>query len=95
MARTCHSVRRQNDRAQAESLVEQIASLRPNFLVLDEVQLIKRREHSDASIRREMLESLLTRLPEAHVLGMTATPVINELSKAFRCSKRSPASRRI
>ena len=67
--------------SQAESLVEQIASLRPNFLVLDEVQLIKRREHSDSSIRREMLESLLTRLPEAHVLGMTATPVINELSE--------------
>jgi superfamily II DNA or RNA helicase len=60
-------------------LVEAIVGLRPDLVVLDEVQMIKRREQGDSSIRRETLEAMLRKLPKARVLAMTATPVINEL----------------
>jgi superfamily II DNA or RNA helicase len=61
------------------ALVQAIVGLNPDLVVLDEVQLIKRRERGGSSIRREALEGMLRQLPDACVLGMTATPVINEL----------------
>jgi superfamily II DNA or RNA helicase len=61
------------------ALVQAIVGLNPDLVVLDEVQLIKRRERGDSSIRRETLEGMLRQLPKTRVLRMTATPVINEL----------------
>jgi superfamily II DNA or RNA helicase len=61
------------------ALVQAIVGLRPDMVVLDEVQLIKRRERERGSIRRETLQEMRRLLPDARVLGMTATPVINEL----------------
>lgn len=59
--------------------MQAIVGLSPDLVVLDEVQLIKRRERGGSSIRRETLEGMLRQLPKTRVLGMTATPVINEL----------------
>jgi len=61
------------------TLVQAIVELNPDLVVLDEVQLIKQRERGGSSIRRETLEGMLRQLPNTRVLGMTATPVINEL----------------
>jgi superfamily II DNA or RNA helicase len=61
------------------SLVRAIVELRPDFVVLDEIQLLKRRDQNRSSIRREELVGMLRDLPDTRVLGMTATPVINEL----------------
>jgi superfamily II DNA or RNA helicase len=63
----------------SDVLVDQIVGLRPNLVVLDEVQLVKHRENGRSSIRRGAIEAMLARLPKARVLGMTATPVINAL----------------
>ena len=43
------------------------------------MQLVKHREKGRSSIRRGAIEAMLARLPKSRVLGMTATPVINEL----------------
>ncbi len=61
------------------ALVQAIVGLRPDMVVLDEVQLIKQREQERGSIRRETLQEMRRLLPDARVLGMTATPVINDL----------------
>src|SRR5208337_3316708 len=61
------------------ALVQAIVGLSPDLVVLDEVQLIKRRERVGSSIRRETLEGMLRQLTKTRVLGMTATLVINEL----------------
>ena len=57
-----------------------------DFLVLDEVQLARQRMASRESYRREMIEELVTqaskRNPELRVLGMSATPVVNNLHEA-------------
>jgi superfamily II DNA or RNA helicase len=63
------------------SLVRAIVELRPDFVVLDEIQLVKRRGQDRTSIRREELLGMLQQLPNTRVLGMTATPVINELAE--------------
>ena len=66
-----------------EGLVEQA----PDFVVLDEVQFVKQRD-KDVSARREAIHALLSELeernPDLHVLGMSATPVINTLMEARR-----------
>src|SRR5439155_5259036 len=63
----------------SDELVDEIVGLRPDLVVLDEVQLVKLREQGHSSMRRGSIETMLVRLPESRVLGMTATPVINEL----------------
>ncbi|MBZ5503821.1 MAG: DEAD/DEAH box helicase family protein, partial [Acidobacteriia bacterium] len=63
----------------SDALVDGIVALRPDLVVLDEVQLVKHREKGRSSIRRGAIEAMLARLPKSRVLGMTATPVINEL----------------
>ena len=63
----------------SDALVDEIVGLRPDLVVLDEVQLVKHREKGRSSIRRGAIEAMLARLPKSRVLGMTATPVINEL----------------
>jgi superfamily II DNA or RNA helicase len=63
----------------SDALVDEIVALRPDLVVLDEVQLVKHREKGRSSIRRGAIEAMLARFPKSRVLGMTATPVINEL----------------
>jgi superfamily II DNA or RNA helicase len=67
----------------SEALVQAIVGLRPDLVVLDEVQLIKQREQKGSSIRRATVEEMLRLLPDTRVLGMTATPVINELKEGI------------
>jgi hypothetical protein len=63
-------------------LIQRLSSLRFDFVVLDEIQLVKQR-HTRTSHRRTALEILLTRVsehnPDLCVLGLSATPVINNL----------------
>jgi len=57
-----------------------------DFIVLDEIQLVKKRDNSETSTRRKLINTLVIKAGEKNenlkVLGMTATPVINELSEA-------------
>ena len=79
-----------NSRNLILSLVEQ----KVDFVVLDEIHFVKkraggRREEGDAdnvmTKRRPNLEGLMTHVREknnnVHVLGMTATPVVNDLKE--------------
>ncbi|WP_337175142.1 helicase-related protein [Paludisphaera sp.] len=77
--------------AWSRGLVESMTSGPPiDFLVLDEVQFARqRREGARArSLRRETLESLVaaaaSRNPELRILGMSATPVVNNLREAVK-----------
>jgi hypothetical protein len=67
------------------SLVHELVELAPDFVVFDEVQLVKQRDER-ASLRRKALEALVSVLAERNsglrVLGMSATPVINNLLEA-------------
>ena len=66
-------------------LLETLLSFKPNFIVLDEIHFVKQKNER-ASNRREALEYLIRRSaeinPSLHVLGMSATPVINNLQEA-------------
>jgi hypothetical protein len=57
-----------------------------NFVVLDEIQSVKQRTPKLASKRRQVVSGLLTaaseKNPDLCVLGMSATPVINNLYEA-------------
>ncbi len=68
--------------AKRDSLLHRLLQLRLDFVVFDEIQLIKQRQ-ARASNRREALEWLLTQAKEnnsnLYILGMSATPVINTL----------------
>ncbi len=68
------------------ALVRGLAELGPGFVVFDEVQLVKQREERAVSLRREALEALVSALaerdPGLRVLGMSATPVLNNLLEA-------------
>ena len=54
-----------------------------DFVVIDEVHNMKQRQEQIESIRREVLNRLLGRIrennPDLYTLGMSATPVINDL----------------
>jgi hypothetical protein len=67
------------------SLVRRLVEAGVDFVVLDEVQLVKQRD-KNASIRRAAIEGLLSGLseknPNLYVFGMSATPVINNLLEA-------------
>jgi superfamily II DNA or RNA helicase len=69
----------QPDRA---ALARRLRDLAYDFVVLDEVQMVKQRD-ADKGQRRETLESVICALaednPDLRVLGMSATPVINNL----------------
>jgi len=66
-------------------LVRELIEAGADFAILDEVQLVKQRD-KNASIRREavagLLEALQSQNPDFRVLGMSATPVINNLLEA-------------
>jgi hypothetical protein len=56
-----------------------------DFIVLDEIQMVKQRDDT-MSKRRQMVNSLICgaaeKNPNLHVLGMSATPVVNNLMEA-------------
>jgi len=66
-------------------LVENLIAQGVDFVILDEVQFVKQRDNS-VSVRRQSIHTLLSELeqcnPDLHVLGMSATPVINTLQEA-------------
>jgi superfamily II DNA or RNA helicase len=64
-----------------EALIDTIVRLKPDLLVIDEVQLMKRRDGFVASKRSINLNSLRQQLTDTKVLTMSATPVINHLSE--------------
>jgi len=68
-----------------DHLVHLLVDLGMGFVVFDEVQLVKQRD-KDATNRRKALEALVSALaeknPDLRVMGMSATPVINNLLEA-------------
>jgi len=58
----------------------------PDFIVVDEVQAVKQRYKDATSRRKEMMDKLVrdtgSANPKLRVLGMSATPVINNLQEA-------------
>lgn len=66
-------------------LVNMLVGLGLDFVVFDEVQFVKQRD-KEASLRRRALEALVCAAadanPDLRVLGMSATPVINNLEEA-------------
>jgi hypothetical protein len=66
-------------------LVEDLIKGGVDLVILDEVQFVKQRD-KNVSIRRQAIHALLSELeernPDLHVLGMSATPVINTLIEA-------------
>lgn len=65
----------------ARKLVREIVALRPDFIVLDEVSLVKQRGGVAKSNRRERVVSLRRQLANARVLVMSASPAINDLNE--------------
>jgi hypothetical protein len=68
------------------NLIQRLAAAGVDFVIFDEVQLVKQRDRK-ASIRRKAAEGLTSLLSEhigedLRVLGMSATPVINNLQEA-------------
>jgi len=68
------------------NLIQRLADAGVDFVIFDEVQLVKQRGQK-ASIRRKAVEELTSLLSEhigedLRVLGMSATPVINNLLEA-------------
>ncbi len=66
----------------ARRLIDKILVLKPDLFILDEAHLVKVRGKSARSRRSIAIEGMLLK-SGAKVLGMTATPVINELSEAI------------
>ena len=68
-----------------DALMETLLTFSPDFIVLDEIHFVKQRDEK-ASQRREALEYLIRQAsdanPSLYVLGMSATPVINNLQEA-------------
>jgi hypothetical protein len=70
--------------ADSARLVRQLVrDHRIDFVVLDEIQNVKQRNPKSESLRRKLVKVLLSQAtdsnPDLHVLGMSATPVINNL----------------
>ena len=74
-----HEMFQQKDTAQ--QYAEFLKAHRPDFVVIDEVHMVKQRS-DEASLRRRNLKTFLGLLPEARVLTMSGTPVINNLREA-------------
>jgi superfamily II DNA or RNA helicase len=66
-------------------LAKKLAAAAFDFVVFDEIHLVKQREASDKSQRRDNAEYLVKRLTRDNrrlrVLGLSATPVINNLAE--------------
>jgi len=70
--------------AETELIPNLTAKHRVDFIVLDEIQSARQRDESEESTRRRMVNRLLAAAahPDLHVLGMSATPLINDLHEA-------------
>jgi superfamily II DNA or RNA helicase len=70
-----------------EYYINLLAQTKIDFIVLDEIQFIKKRSAVHESLRREYLGKLFTAIrvknPNIKALGMSATPVINHLSEGI------------
>jgi superfamily II DNA or RNA helicase/transposase len=66
----------------AGMMAKQVVELNPHLVVLDEVQLVKQRD-GETSTRSVVIREMLSKLPQVCVLGMSATPVINELREGI------------
>lgn len=67
----------------SEDMINGLLAHRIDMVILDEVQSVRLRSGADESMRRRLLRSLIdgaaARNPGLCVLGMSATPVINDL----------------
>jgi hypothetical protein len=56
-----------------------------DFIVIDEIHYTKQRQVEDISKRKQLISALITaaaeRNPDLHIIGMSATPVINNLQE--------------
>jgi superfamily II DNA or RNA helicase len=56
-----------------------------DFIVIDEIHYTKQRQAEDISKRKQLISALITaaaeRKPDLHIIGMSATPVINNLQE--------------
>ncbi|MBD2129458.1 zinc-ribbon domain-containing protein [Microcoleus sp. ZQ-A2] len=56
-----------------------------DFIVIDEIHYTKQRQVEDISKRKQLVSALITaaaeRNPDLHIIGMSATPVINNLQE--------------
>ena len=73
------------DDKNVNALIQKICNFNVDFLVFDEVQMVKVRSEKTESNRHKSIMKLRTRLeennPNLYVMGMTATPCINNLSE--------------
>ena len=69
----------------AVNLAKFLQSESPEMIVIDEIHYAKQTSHKSMSRRRELIASLVTNAnvknSSLHVLGMSATPVINNLQE--------------
>ncbi|MCY3410145.1 MAG: methyltransferase domain-containing protein [Candidatus Heimdallarchaeota archaeon] len=69
----------------SSNLVKELTELPITMIVIDEVQFVKQRDPKSVSKRKQMIGALTTNLyaknPDLYVLGMSATPVINNLQE--------------
>ena len=67
------------------NLVQKLVKQRIDFVVLDEIHFTKKREKTDESKRRHIIEGMMSEVAnkniDVYVLGLSATPVINELEE--------------
>jgi len=70
--------------AETELIPNLTAQHRVDLIVLDEIQSARQRDEAEESTRRRVVNRLLAVAdhPELHVLGMSATPLINDLHEA-------------
>ena len=58
---------------------------RINFIIIDEIHYTKQRQVEDMSRRKQLVSALITAAaehnPDLHIIGMSATPVINNLTE--------------
>jgi superfamily II DNA or RNA helicase len=66
-------------------LIEEITKEKIDFVIFDEIQLVKARDKMEASKRHDNACALMTLVrqnnKDVRVLGMTATPVVNDLKE--------------
>lgn len=58
-----------------------IVTLKPEMVILDEIQFMKKRDNVESSTRRNVIHEMVGNLPESYVLALTATPVVNDLDE--------------
>ena len=68
----------------SENQIRKLLKNTIDFIILDEIQFMKNREGTPQSERNKNIHKLLSNARKndnLHILGMTATPIINELSE--------------